>query len=135
MFVGLLVLGLPAISGCSEKKESVVQTDATVDENKPISEVKAEAEKMDVKQLRAIALKYREVIEAKSAEVERIGDELLKAAVSQVASDNLISTEKTKELKAQTDKLNSSIEALVERLNAYLAKLKEKGEDVSDLEL
>jgi len=133
--VCLFILVSLAAFGCSEKEEPAVGPNATVQANEPISEVTAKAEKMDVKQLRAIALKYREAIEAKSAEMDKISDQLLKAAVSQVSSDKLISGDKVKELKAQSDALSTSIKSLADRFNVYLVKLKEKGEDVTDLEL
>ena len=131
----LLILVSLAVFGCGEKEEPAVGPNATIDEEKPISEVTAEAKKMDVKQLRAVASKYREAIEAKSAEIDKISDQLLKAAVSQVSSDKLIAGDKVKELKAQSDALGTSIKALADRFNIYVAQLKGKGEDVTDLEL
>ncbi len=54
-WVCLLVVWLLSIAGCAKKETKI-------DENRPIDEVKAEAEKMDAKELRAAALKYKEVL-------------------------------------------------------------------------
>ena len=50
--VALMSTAVLLMTGCS----------SGTDESKPISEVKAEAEKMDVKQLKQMALKYKEKI-------------------------------------------------------------------------
>jgi len=121
------LLILLATSGCGKKEEANVGTDAKVDESKPISQVNAEAEKMDAQQLRAIAMKYKEVIVTKSAEVDKVAMELMQMMLADKSSDRM------KTLQAQTDKLNQSIEALGERFEIYCKKLEEKGGDLSGL--
>jgi len=121
------LLILLATSGCGKKEKANVGTDAKVDESKPISQVKAEAEKMDAQQLRAIAMKYKEVIETKSAEVDKLARELMQMMLADKSSD------RTKTLKAQTEKLNQSIETLAEQFEVYCKKLEEKGGDLSGL--
>jgi hypothetical protein len=125
----LLVLCSLAIAGCSHKKETVVGTDLKIDENKPISEVKAEAEKMDAGQLRAAALKYKEAVEAKSAEVDKLAKELMQNMIADKSGD------KVKDLNARMSALNKSTGALAERFQVYYDKLKEKGGDLSGLDL
>ncbi|GAF80380.1 unnamed protein product, partial [marine sediment metagenome] len=58
----LLLLCTLGLTGCGKK----------ADESKPISEVKAEAEKMDVEQLRSMAIKYKDAIVAKTTDMEKI---------------------------------------------------------------
>ena len=125
----LLVLCSLIVVGCSEKKETVVGTDLKIDENKPISEVKAEAEKMDAGQLRAAALKYKEAAEAKSAEVDKLAKELMQNMVADKSGD------KVKDLNARMIALNKSAEVLAERFQVYYDKLKAKGGDLSGLDL
>jgi len=125
----LLVLCSLAVVGCSEKKETVVGTDLKIEENKPISEVKAEAEKMDVGQLRATVLKYKEAVETKSAEVDKLAKELMQNMVADKSGDKL------KDLNARMSVLNKSAEALAEQFQVYYDKLKAKGGDLSGLDL
>jgi hypothetical protein len=125
----LLVLCSLAIAGCSHKKETVVPTDQKTDENKAISQVKAEAEKMDAGQLRAAALKCKEAVEAKSAEVDKLAKELMQNMVADKSGD------KVKNLNARMSTLNKSTEALAEQFQVYYDKLKAKGGDLSGLDL
>ena len=125
----LLVLCSLIVVGCSEKKETVVGTDLKTDENKAISQVKAEAEKMDAGQLRAAALKCKEAIEAKSAEVDKLAKELMQNMVADKSGD------KVKDLNARMSTLNKSTEALAEQFQVYYDKLKAKGGDLSGLDL
>lgn len=121
------LLILLATSGCGKKEEANVGTDAKVDESKLISQVKAEAEKMDAQQLRAIAMKYKEAIQTKSAEVDKLAMELMQTMLADKSSDRM------ETLKAQTGKLNQSIEALTAQFEVYYKKLEEKGGDLSGL--
>ncbi len=110
---------LLALSGCGKK----------ADENKPISEVKAEAEKMAAAKLRKMALAYKDAITDKKAEVEEVAAELKEIPVTKMLGAE------AKELKAEVDQLNKSLSALKERFNVYYDKLKEKGGDVSGLQI
>jgi len=115
----LLVMGLSALFGCGKK----------ADENKPIAEVKAEAEQMNTKELRAMALAYKEVIMTKQKDVGKLAASLKEIPVTEMLD------EKAKKLKADSNSLNKSISALTERFRIYYNKLKEKGGDVSGLKL
>jgi len=115
----LLVLGLSVLSGCGRK----------ADENKPIADVKAEAEQMNTKELRTTALAYKEAIMAKRKNVEKLAAKLKEIPVTEMLG------EKVKKLKADTKSLNKSVSALTERFRIYYNKLKEKGGDVSGLEI
>ena len=107
------------IIGCGKK----------ADENKPISEVKAEAEKMNAADLRTTAMSYKEAIEAKGKEVEKLAAKLKEIPVAEILG------KEAKAIKAEVDTINKSVSALKERLQIYIDKLKEKGGDLSGLQI
>ena len=115
----LLVLSCVALVACGKK----------VDENKPVSEVKAEAEKMNIEQLRATALKYKEAILAKRGELEKVSAQLTKIPATKMLG------EEAKQVMTEIEDLNKSVSALKERFKVYYKKLKEMGGDSSGLEL
>lgn len=116
-FYLLIALCVFAVSACGKKG---------VDTSKAISEVKAEAEKMDVSQLRQMALKYKDAILEKTKEVEKL--------MAKIKPTDILSDE-AKKIKAEVDELNKAVGALKERFNVYYDKLKAEGADVSGLEL
>ena len=99
------------------------------DENKPMSEVKAEAETMSVEKLKATALAYKQAIEAKKPELEKITAKLKEIPLAEALGQEANS------LKSDIEELNKSIGALKERFGVYYGKLKELKADVSDLTL
>jgi hypothetical protein len=113
----LLGVCLLVIAGCGKK----------ADENKPISEVKAEAEKMSAADLRTTAMSYKEAVEAKGKEVEKLAAKLKEIPVAEMLG------KEAKALKTEMDNISKSVGALKERLQIYLDKLKEKGGDLSGL--
>lgn len=115
IFAGCL-LGL---AGCSKK----------ADENKPVSEVKAEAEKMNVEQLKTKAMEYKDAIVAKKAEVEKVAAKLKEIPIAEQ-----MGTE-AKALQEDIANLNKSVTALTERFQIYYNKLKEMGGDLAGLEI
>ena len=115
----LLVVCFLALNGCGKK----------ADESKPLNEVKAEAEKMSVEKLRSMALTYKDAITAKKSEVEKVAGKLKDIPVAKMLGDE------AKELKTEIEVLNKSVSALKERLQVYYGKLKEKGGNLSGLEL
>ena len=115
----LIALCLFAILGCGKK----------ADENKPISEVKAEAEKMDTDGLRAMAMAYQKAIAAKNSEVEKLATKL-----KDIPATELLGNE-AKELKADIENINQSLSALTERFEVYYQNLKDKGGDLSGLQV
>ena len=128
--LSLLILGSLVILGCSEKKqEPAPPTGVSVEENKPLSEVKAEADKMTVEQLRAAALKYKAIIETKTAEADKLAKDLMKAALADKSETEV------KQLNARMAEINKSAEALAERFEVYYKKLEEKGGDMSGLKM
>jgi uncharacterized lipoprotein YehR (DUF1307 family) len=99
------------------------------DENKPMDQVKAEADKMDVSQLKAMATKYKDAIMAKQKDVEK-----MMAKLKEIPVTDMMSEEATG-LKADIDSLNKSLSNLKARFQVYYDKLKEKGGDTSGLQL
>jgi uncharacterized coiled-coil DUF342 family protein len=116
----LLAVVALAIGGCGGKK---------ADANKPISEAKAEAEKMDVGQLRNMAMTYKEAIVAKKVDLDKVAAKLKEIPVTELLG------EKAKQFKADIENLNKSVNALRERFEVYYQKLKEKSGNLSGLEL
>ena len=114
----LLVVCLLALVGCGKK----------ADESKPLSEVNAEAEKMDVEKLRSMAVTYKDAIVAKKSEIEKVTGELKNIPVAKLGDE-------AKGLKTEIDALSKSVSALTERFQVYYGQLKEKGGDLSGLQL
>lgn len=114
----LLALCSLVLLGCGSK----------ADENKPISDVKAEAEKMSTKQLRATALSYKEAMIAKKADIEKLAANLKDVPVTEMLGAE------AKKIKTEMDNISKSVSALQERFDIYYNKLKEKGGDTSGLE-
>ncbi|MCP4257856.1 MAG: hypothetical protein GY774_10060 [Planctomycetes bacterium] len=115
----LIGLCLFAVLGCGKK----------ADENKPISEVKAEAEKMDTDGLRAMAMSYKEALTAKKGEVDKLAAKIKDIPVAKMLG------QEAKDLKADLANLEKSVSAIQERFKVYYDKLKEKGGDLSGLEI
>lgn len=116
----LLVLACVAgLSGCGKK----------ADENKPIEQVTAEAEQMSTKDLRSMAEAYHAKIVAKQAELDQFVKKLAEIpALEQLGKE-------AGAIKSDMDNLSKAISALTERFKIYYDKLKDKGGDLSGLEL
>ena len=121
-FWSLLVMCMLFVFGCGNGG-------GDADETKPISEVKAEAEKMDAGQLRAIAMQYKEAIVAKQADIEKVTAKLKEIPLTSMMG------EEAKALKADISNLNASITALKARFDVYYEKLKAAGGDLAGLQL
>lgn len=116
-FFFLLLLCPLVLFGCNQK----------ADENESINKVKAEAEKMDANQLRSMAMKYKDALEAQKGEVEK-----LLAKLKNIPPAEMTDT-KAKEITKEINKINQSMSALHEEFMIYYNKLKEKGSDTSAL--
>lgn len=115
----LLAFCLVSFAGCGKK----------ADENKPVSEVEAEAEKMNADKLRSMAMTYKDALMAKRGEVEELVGKLKEIPITEMLGDE------AKGLKAEIENLDKSASALMERFQIYYKKLKEKGGDLSGLEI
>jgi hypothetical protein len=120
VFCLLLVWSL-VIGGCGGSKKA--------DENKPLPQVKAEADKMNAAQLHDMAMKYKEAIEARNADVDKIAAKLKEILPTEAAGGEM------EQLKTDLENLMKSVSALQERFQVYYQKLKEKGGDLSGLEI
>ena len=116
-FLLVLLAVVMLFAGCSKK----------ADENKPLSEVKAEAEKMSVDKLKSMAMEYKDAISAKKEEIEKVTGELKNIPVAEMLGNE------AKELKAEIENLTKSVSNLNERFQVYYQKLKEKGGDLTGL--
>ena len=110
---------LLGIGGCGKQ----------ADENKPIEEVQAEAAKMDVAQLKAKAMEYKDAIVAKKAELEKLTAKLKEIPLAQQLGAE------AKAIQADIANVNKAIAPLTERFQVYYNKLKEKGGNLAGLEL
>ena len=98
------------LTGCGSKAS----------EDKPISEVKTEAQAMSVEQLKAIIAKYEAAINSKKAEIDKLTAAIQKIPVTQMLG------EEAKKLKSDMQNISNSVKALTERLNVYAQELKSK---------
>ena len=110
---------LLGFAGCGKK----------ADESKPIADVQAEAAKMNVEQLKAKAMAYKDALVAKTAEIEKVAAKLKEIPVTEQLGAE------AKALQADIENLNKSLAALTERFQIYYNKLKEMGGDISGLEI
>lgn len=133
----LLALLLLVAIGC-DKKTDQDQPPATarsdtkapaVAADKPVSEVQAEAATMSVENFKATALKYKDAIIAKQADIETLAAKVKEIPLTEALG------EEAKTLKADLQNLETDLKALKDRFEVYYSKLKEKGADVAGLTL
>ena len=112
--ISLLALGMVAcVTGCSGGASA----------DKPLDECKAEAEKMNVDQLKARVADYEKAIAKHQPEIEKIQKELgtgLGGLLEGKKPENI------DELKARLTELEAKVEPLTERMEIYAAQLKAK---------
>lgn len=106
------------LSGCGSK----------ADEEKPVAEVKSEAQTMNLDELEKMALDYKKAIEEKTTEIKEIEEKLKALDPTELLG------EKAQELKNQIVDYTNSINKLQEHFNAVLSELKAKGADTSELD-
>ena len=114
-----LACGLLSFSGCG----------GTADEEKPLDEVKKEAEKMDAGQLRKKALEYKDAITAKTGEIDKLKEKLDEIPLAEKLGDE------AKKLKGEVEELTKSLKSLKDRFEVYYDQLKKKEGDLSGLDI
>jgi hypothetical protein len=133
----LLVVSLLIIVGCSKKPEEGKPAGATapaagapaaVDTEKPVAEVQAQAETMTVENLKATALKYKEAILAKQADISALAAKVKEIPITEALG------EEAKKLKTDLTGLETSLKSLKDRFQVYYNTLKTKGGDLAGLE-
>lgn len=124
--LSLLAVCCLVVFGCDKKEAGGTAPTTPSQSGSSTAQAKVDADKMDVEQLRAAALKCKADAEAKTSEIEKVAQELIKA----LGAD---SADKRKELNTRMEGLRKSEEALYAQLKVYVEKLKEKGGDMSGL--
>ncbi|MEN6576181.1 MAG: hypothetical protein ABFD90_07545 [Phycisphaerales bacterium] len=133
----LVVISLSMTVGCSKKPEEGKPPGATapaagapaaVDTEKPVAEVQAQAETMTVENLKATALKYKEAILAKQADISALAAKVKEIPITEALG------EEAKKLKTDLTGLETSLKSLKDRFQVYYNTLKTKGGDLAGLE-
>jgi len=129
----LLAFLLLAVVGCSKEPNEAESAGTTrvetVDAEKPISDVQAEAETMSNEDLKATALKYKDAILSKQDEIKDMVAKVKEIPIAEALG------QEAQSLKTDLKDLESALTALKGRFQVYYDKLKEKGASLSGLEL
>jgi len=118
LLFAVLALGI-ALTGCAKK----------ADTRKPVDQIKAEVQTMSVNDLEAFAKAYAGEIASKKTEVGKIGDQIKALTVSDLMGD------KAKNIKDNLSAISGEVEALTVRYQLYADKFREKGGDVSKIQI
>ena len=102
MFAVVIVASL-MLAGCS----------GGVSEGKPRSEVKEEAQKMAIDQLKSVVAKYQKALESKKTEINALKEKLKEIPVVEMLGDE------AKKIKTEITSVTKSINALTQRLKVY----------------
>ncbi len=142
---GLLIVCLLAFIGCSKKTEPTKTAPGTpaptapapagttaapaVDTTTPVAEVQTQAQTMSVETLKATALKYKQAILDKQAQIEQIVAKIKQLPVTEALG------KEAQTLKVDLQNLQTTVSALKERFQVYYNTLKQKGADLTGLEI
>jgi Skp family chaperone for outer membrane proteins len=107
-----------ALSACSK-----------ADTNKPIDQVRAEAETMNVSQLESAAKDYAGEIAEKQKEAENIQSQLTQLSLQEAMG------EKAKKIKDDVARVTQELSALTERYNIYVQRFQAAGGDLSKVQI
>lgn len=110
---------MAAESKVAEYKELIVSA------TRPLTEIKAEAENLNIDQLKQVALKYKDAITEKSATIEPLLQKLKELPMSKKFGGEGL------QIKDELSSVKEGIEALKARYDVYAAKLKGMGVDLS----
>ena len=112
----------------TEAVDKVKQTfTTTVDLDKTVSALKAEAQQMDIASLREVAGKYKDAIVAKQDEIKSLTEKLNAVPLTQKLG------QEAQQITTDIQGLTQSLSALKERFDVYVAAIQDKGGDVGDL--
>lgn len=115
----LLPLALVVVMGCGKK----------ADTNKPMEEVRAEAQTMSAKELESSAKAYASEINRLKPEMEKIQAKLKDLAPTELLGD------KAKGIKEEISKVSSRLSALTQRYDVYAEQYKKVGGDLSAIQI
>ncbi|MCL5279484.1 MAG: hypothetical protein M1376_06220 [Planctomycetes bacterium] len=104
-----------------------VSAAVAADLEKPVPEVQTKAQTMSVADLKATALQYVQAISVKKEDLQKVLAQVKEIPLAEALS------EKAKTLKAEVQKIQTSLKDLTDRFQVYYNKLKEKGGDLSGL--
>jgi len=107
----LVVFFVMVFFGCS----------GSIDENKPLAEVKAEAQKMSAKDLQSMIGKYEKAIEVKKEELQAVLADIKKIPLKEILG------EESKLLKKVAGEVKESLNALQNRIKIYMQELQKQG--------
>lgn len=114
-----------AVSAAADEVKQAFTSQVNLD--KSVADLKAEAEKMDIASLTAVAGKYKDAILAKQSQFSAISEKLSAIPMTQRLGDE------AKQLTAEAQQITESLKALTDRFNVYVNAIKAKGGNVSDL--
>ncbi|MFH1665122.1 MAG: hypothetical protein ABIA77_03135 [Candidatus Omnitrophota bacterium] len=92
-----------------------------ISEDKPVAEVKQEAQTMDANQLKSMAAKYQQAIDAKKP-----GIDALQAKLKEIPLTQMMGAE-AGAIRKEIENVTTSIKALTDRMKVYLDELNKKG--------
>ena len=115
----VLVFALAMFFGCAKK----------VDLRKPVDQIKSEVQTMSAQDLQGNAGAYAKEIKARKADLAKIADEMKNLPAKEIFSD------KSKSVKNRLGQIQAEAAALMERYQVYLGKLREKGADLSKVQI
>ena len=93
----------------------------SVDENKPIAEVQAEAAKLDAKQLEAKIEACKKFLDEKKKEADALAKKIGEIPLKDMLGDE------AKNLKQEASKIAESVSKVTAQMDAYAKELKNKG--------
>lgn len=99
------------------------------EQDRPVAEVKADAEKLDAAKLRSKVLEYKDAIVKKSAELAKASEKLKDIPVAEIAG------EKAAQIKKEIEEIGASVSKLKDRYQVYYDQLKAKAGDLTGLDL
>jgi Skp family chaperone for outer membrane proteins len=110
LLAGLMIVAM--LTGCGGS--------STIDENKPVSQIAADASKMGQAELQTMVTKYEAAIAGKGKEVEALMAKVKEIPLTEMMGD------KAKTLKDDISKVKTSIDKLKDQMAAYAKELASK---------
>ncbi|MHC4926908.1 MAG: hypothetical protein ACYTER_06180 [Planctomycetota bacterium] len=153
--LAILLIAAISVSGCSKKEPTppagdespaqdtggmvetaketaskmVAEFTKDVDLEKTVEQLKTEAAKMSVDDLRAVAVKYKEAIEKKQVDLNAVMKKL-----QDIPMTEKLGTE-AQELTTEMKELTETLKPLTDRLAVYVDAIKAQGGDTADLKV